>query len=178
MGLVQFQRVSVVRADECPALARFTSGEPALVDCTVGEGHAIVIASDLDNRGNDFPLHATFVPFVHETMRYLAGSQQRAADYLVADVPADVPAVPGVTALPGVKDAALFAVNVDPAESDPGRLSIDEFLGAVTTLGKGAQAGVALHNQEQEERQHIWQYGLAAMLLLMVTESVVAARIA
>jgi hypothetical protein len=178
LGLVQFQRVSVVRAEDCPVLARFTSGEAALVDCAVGDGHTLVIASDLDNRGNDFPLHATFVPFLHETVRYLAGSQQRATDYLVADVPAGVPPAPGVTALPATVGAGLVAVNVDPAESDPGRLSIDEFRGAVTTLGKGAQAGVALQNQEQEERQHIWQYGLTAMLLLMVTESVVAARIA
>ena len=178
MSLVQFQRVSIVRSDACPVLARFTSGESALVDCAVGDGHALVVASDLDNRGNDFPLHATFVPFVHETMRYLTGSQQRAADYLVADVPAGVPPTPGVTTVPGNATSTLVAVNVDPAESDPGRLSPDDFHGAVSTLGKGAQAGANLQGQEQEERQHIWQYGLAVMLVLMVMESFVAARTA
>ena len=177
MGLVQFQRVPVVRAADCQGLARFTSGETALVDCPVGDGHVLVIASDLDNRANDFPLHATFVPFVHESMRYLAGRQQRASDYLVADVPAGVPAVPGVAASPG-GGGSILAVNVDPAESDPARLSVADFTSAVTTLGKGAQAGVALQNQEQEERQHIWQYGLAAMLVLLALESFVAARVA
>ncbi|MFN7982886.1 MAG: VWA domain-containing protein [Vicinamibacterales bacterium] len=177
MGLVQFQRVPVVRAPDCQQLARFTSGESALVDCPSGEGHAIVIASDLDNRANDFPLHATFVPFVHEAVHYLAGRQQRTSDYLVADVPAGVPPVPGIVPSPG-GSGSLLAVNVDPAESDPARLSTDDFATAVTTLGKGAQSGVALQNQEQEERQHIWQYGLAAMLLVLALESVVAARIA
>lgn len=176
MGLVQFQRVPVVRAADCQLLARFTSGEAALVDCAVGDGHAMVIASDLDNRANDFPLHATFVPFVHESIRYLAGRQQRTSDYLVADAPSGVPPVPGVSSGPG--GGSLVAVNVDPAESDPARLSVDDFATAVTTLGKGAQSGVALQNQEQEERQHIWQYGLAAMLVLLALESFVAARIA
>jgi hypothetical protein len=67
---------------------------------------------------------------------------------------------------------------VDPAETDPGRLTTDEFKAAVTTLGGGAQAGARLQAQESEERQHIWQYVLAVMLLMMVVESWVAARVA
>ena len=59
-------------------LSRRSPGSPAANrrSSTVrrGDGHALVIASDLDNRGNDFPLHATFVPFLHESLRYLAGS--------------------------------------------------------------------------------------------------------
>ena len=78
----------------------------------------------------------------------------------------------------GGSASRLVAVNVDPAEADPGRLSADEFRAAVSTLGTGAQAGVRLQSQEQEERQHIWQYGLALMLVVMVVESFVAARTA
>ena len=178
LGLVQFQRVSVLRTDDCPVLARFTSSEPALVDCASGEGHVLVIASDLDNRGNDFPLHATFVPFLHESLRYLAGSEQRAPEYFVADVPAGVAPVPGVAATSGGPVPKLVAVNIDPAETDPGRLTPDEFKAAVTTLGGGAQAGARLQAQETEERQHIWQYVLAMMVAMMVVESWVAARVA
>ncbi|MFN7914933.1 MAG: VWA domain-containing protein [Vicinamibacterales bacterium] len=178
LGLVQFQRVSTIRTDECAVLARFTTGEPALVDCQSGEGHTLVLASDLDNRGNDFPLHATFVPFLHESMRYLMGGTDRAAEYLVADVPQGVPAVPGVATAPGTRTSKLVAVNADPAESDPGRLSPDEFAGAVTSLGTGAQAGARLQARETEERQHIWQYVLAIMLIMLAVESWVAARVA
>ena len=179
LGLVQFQRVAVLRTADCPVLARFTSGEPALVDCASGEGHALVLASDLDNRGNDFPLHATFVPFLHESVRYLTNGQQQASDYVPADVPAGVPATPGVAPLPGGAAAArLVAVNVDPSETDPGRLTADEFKGAVVTMGGGAQAGARLQAQETEERQHIWQYVLAVMLVMMAVESWVAARAA
>ena len=138
-----------------------------------------MLASDLDNRGNDFPLHATFVPFLHESVRYLTGGQQQASDYVVADVPAGVPPTPGVAALPGGSGAPrLVAVNVDPSETDAGRLTVEEFKGAVVTMGGGAQAGATLQAQETEERQHIWQYVLAVMLVMMAVESWVAARVA
>ena len=178
LGLVQFQRVSTIRTDDCPVLARFTTGEPALVDCQSGDGHTLVLASDLDNRGNDFPLHATFVPFLHESVRYLMGGAERAAEYLVADVPQGVPPVPGVAALPGSRTSKLVAVNVDPGEVDPGRLTPDEFAAAVTSLGGGAQAGARLQARETEERQHIWQYVLGIMLVMLAIESWVAARVA
>ncbi|MGE3955671.1 MAG: BatA domain-containing protein [Vicinamibacterales bacterium] len=178
LGLVQFQRVSILRTEDCPVLARFTTGEAALVDCASGEGHALVLSSDLDNRGNDFPLHATFVPFLHEAVRYLTGGEQRSAEYLVADVPAGVPAVPGVAALKAGRASNLVAVNVDPVETDPGRLTPEEFSAAVTTLGSGAQAGARLQAQETEERQHIWQYVLAVMLVLLIVETGLAARTA
>lgn len=177
LGLVQFQRVAVLRTSDCAVLARFTSGEPALVDCASGDGHALVVASDLDNRGNDFPLHATFVPFLHESVRYLTGGQQQASEYVIADAPTGVAPVAGVFALPGA-GGRMAAVNVDPAETDPGRLTVEAFKGAVVTLGGGAQAGVRLQARETEERQHIWQYVLAAMLVMMAVESWVAAKVA
>ncbi len=179
LGLVQFQRVAVLRTTDCPVLARFTTGEPALVDCASGEGHALVLASDLDNRGNDFPLHATFVPFLHESVRYLTGGRQQASEYVVADVPAGVPPLPGVAPLPGGGAMPrVVAVNVNPSETDPGRLTVEEFKGAVVTMGGSAQAGARLQGQEAEERQHIWQYVLAVMLVMMAVESWVAARAA
>ena len=178
LGMVTFPRIATLRSEDCPVLARFTTGEPALVDCASGDGHALILASDLDNRGNDFPLHATFVPFLHESLKYLTAGQHRAADYLVSDVPAGVAAAPGMANLPGGDGASLVAVNVDPAESDPGRLRPDEFVAAVTPLGGGAQAGARLQAQEQEERQHIWQYVLTLLLAVMLIESWVATRIA
>lgn len=178
LGLVQFHRISAARPQGCQVLARFTTGEAALMDCASEKGHALVLASDLDNRGNDLPLHATFVPFVHESMRYLAGGQRRTSEYFVADVPAGVPAVPGVASIGSGPTAQLVAVNVDPAETDPGRLTPDEFQTAVTRMSDAAPAAAAAQAREQEERQHIWQYVLAVMIVMLVTESYVAARIA
>ncbi|MGE3520822.1 MAG: BatA domain-containing protein, partial [Vicinamibacterales bacterium] len=93
LGLVQFRRTRLMRPSECQTLARFTTGDAALVDCASGDGHALIIASDLDNRGNDFPLHATFVPILHQSMQYLSSGRARAAEYLVGNVPEGVPSV-------------------------------------------------------------------------------------
>jgi hypothetical protein len=178
LALVQFHRISTTKPQGCQVLARFTTGEAALIDCASGRGHALVLASDLDNRGNDLPLHATFVPFVHESIRYLSGGQRRTSEYFVADVPAGVPPVPGVAAVGSGPGAGLVAINVDPSETDPGRLTPDEFQTAVSRMSDAGPAAAVAQAREQEERQHIWQYVLAAMIVMLAMESFVAARIA
>jgi hypothetical protein len=179
LGLVQFHRVASVRAPACSTLARFTTGETALADCVLGEGRVLVLASDLDNRWNDFPLHATFVPFVHEAVRYLAGSHLRSSEYLVDNVPSGVAPRPGIARAPANGGGSrLVAVNVDPAESGSARLTPEEFQTAVTRLKETTEATVRVEAREQENRQHIWQYVLALMMAMLVVESVVATRTA
>src|SRR5262249_58353162 len=74
LGLVSFRSAARIGGSTCQTLAKFTSGSAAVVDCSSGDGHAIVVASDLNNQWNDFPLRASFVPFVQETVRYLSSS--------------------------------------------------------------------------------------------------------
>jgi hypothetical protein len=179
LGLATFQRAARIGGAACQTLARFTTGDTALIECPAGEGHALVLASDLNNRWNDFPLRATFVPFVHEVVRYLASARGRAVEYLVADAPPGVKRAPGIAS---VNDAAgasgaqrTIAVNVDPRESDPARLSVDEFQSAVTRL-KDPGSVETREAQEQEDQQHLWRYALAAMVVLLAGEGVLAAR--
>jgi hypothetical protein len=54
--------------------AKLADGSPLLLEQNVGEGRILQFASTLDNAGNDFPLHKTFLPFVAQTGRYLAES--------------------------------------------------------------------------------------------------------
>jgi hypothetical protein len=177
LGLVQFDRVTVVRADGCQTLARFTSGETALAECAPGSGRALILASDLDNRWNDFPLHSMFVPFVHEVTRYLTGGRPVAAEYLVDTVPAGISPTPGVVPVTAASGASrLVAVNVDAAETVPARLTAEEFGTAVTRLKEVAATEQQANAREQEDRQHIWQYVLALMLTMLVVESVIAMR--
>ncbi|HEV3140945.1 MAG TPA: BatA domain-containing protein [Vicinamibacterales bacterium] len=181
LGLVTFQNVARVGGDGCQTLARFTSGEVAFVDCAAGDGRALVIASDLDNRWNDFPLHATFVPFLHEAVRYLASGAVRATEYVVADAPAGVRRSPGIATLPDNRAGAAplrIAVNVDVRESDPARLSADDFQSAVTRLKDIGATEAKTEAREQEDRQHLWRYALALMVLLLAVEGVVASRTA
>jgi len=140
------------------------------------------MASDLNNRWNDFPLHATFVPFVHEVVRFLASSRPHALDYLIGDAPPGVPRVPGIAMLDstarGAGGVRAIAVNVDPRESDPARLSIDDFQSAVTRLKDTGGVETRGEARQQEDQQHLWQYALAAMAILLAAEGVLAARTA
>ena len=70
------------------------------------------------------------------------------------------------------------SVNVDPLESNPARLTSAEFLAAVTRLQDSARAESGLEDRQQEERQHLWQWGLGVMLALLLIESVVAMKTA
>ena len=179
LGLVQFDRVTVVRAEGCQTLARFTSGETALAECAPGTGRALILASDLDNRWNDFPLHSMFVPFVHEVTRYLSAGRHVTSEYLVDTVPAGISPVPGVVPISeAAGESRLVAVNVDPAETVPARLTAEEFGTAVTRLKEVAATEQRANARDQEDRQHIWQYVLALMLTMLVVESAIAMRTA
>jgi hypothetical protein len=84
---VQFLRPLLIQPGPAAhVLARFDDGSPLLVEESLGEGRVLTFASSLDNLANDFPLHTSFVPFVAQTGRYLAGHQESSAS-VVAGVP-------------------------------------------------------------------------------------------
>lgn len=55
-------------------LASFNDGQPALIERAVGKGRVVMVATALDGRGSDLVLQPAFVPFVHQLVRYAAGS--------------------------------------------------------------------------------------------------------
>lgn len=182
LGLVKFHNASRIGGDLCQTLARFTTGDVAAIDCAAGDGRALVIASDLDNRWNDFPLHATFVPFLHEAVRYLSSGRSRSSDVLVADAPAGVARTPGVVSVADNRSSGAasrtVAINVDPREGDPARLSAEDFQSAVTPMHDAAADKAHVEARQQEDRQHLWQYAIALMVLTLIVEGVIAARTA
>ncbi len=60
-------------------LMKLADGSPLLVEKRMGDGRVLTFASGLDNVANDFPLHTSFLPFVAQTGRYLAGNGEEAA---------------------------------------------------------------------------------------------------
>jgi hypothetical protein len=180
LTLVNFRRIAAIGGEGCQPLARFTTGEVAMLDCGRGQGRALVLASDLDNRWNDFPLKATFVPFLHEAVRYLAGTRPRQSEYIVGEQPAGIGRTPGLSVLPAsaTAPARWVAVNVDARESAPARLSAPEFQSAVARLKEAPSptGPVPVEARRQEDLQHLWQYVLAAVIVALVAESFVAAR--
>jgi len=55
-------------------LVKFADGSPLLLEERVGEGRVLTFAAMLDNSNSDFPLHASYVPFVVQSGLYLAGA--------------------------------------------------------------------------------------------------------
>ena len=177
LGLATFRRIGRLDPGTCHSVARFTTGEPAIVDCAHGRGRLIAVASDLDTAWNDFPRHASFVPFIHEAIRYVAGAKPRFGNLLVGDVPAGVPATPGFASIAGAGGApARIAVNVDPAESTPERLTAAEFEAPIARVKRDRAGRAGQGMQQQEERQHVWQYVLGVMVAMLVMESFVGSR--
>jgi hypothetical protein len=178
LGLVKFQNAARISGRGCQTLARFTTSDAALIECPAGTGRAIVLASDLDNRWNDFPRHATFVPFLHEVVRYVANTRAHAAEFTIGDAPAGQRSPGIVTVGSGTAGAPpqRVAVNVDPREAESARLSVDDFQSAVTRLKPVGGSEVRIEARQQEDRQHLWQYVLVVMLLTLVIEGFVASR--
>jgi len=58
-------------------VARLGDQTPLLLEKRIGEGRVVLLTSGLDNLTNDFPLHPAFVPFIEQTARYLAGTEQQ-----------------------------------------------------------------------------------------------------
>ena len=67
-------------------LARFDTGEPALVEKTAGLGRIVMFASTIDLSWNDLALKPVFLPFVHQLGRHLSGFREQAAFLTIGEV--------------------------------------------------------------------------------------------
>ena len=67
-------------------LARFDTGEPALVERTAGRGRVVVFASSLDLSWNDLALKPMFLPFLHQLGRHLSGYKEQPAWLTIGQV--------------------------------------------------------------------------------------------
>ena len=171
LGQVRFDRSWRVSPQGWTVIAHFSNGNAALLERPLDRGRVVLFASDMDRRWNDFPLHPGFVPFALETIRYAAGERQGSREYTVADAPAGVGPAPGIYKLPSGQIAAL---NVDPQEGVPARMSADGFTQMVQRTSSAGPAGEPGGLARQTEaRQSYWQYGLLVMIAALVAESFV-----
>src|SRR6202011_1432473 len=69
---VQFYQAVRVDPGKSRLIARPTDQTPLLMETNIGEGRVLVFASTFDNLSNDFPLHASFLPFEEQRARYIA----------------------------------------------------------------------------------------------------------
>ena len=184
LGRSRFARTAALDATDGGVVLSFTDGAPALVEHAAGAGRILVFAADLRADGNDLPRRPEFVPFVHETVGYLAVRPARPREFVVGAAPPGAPAEPGPARLPGTADAVVL--NVDTRESAFAPLSDDAFLASVErfagaahpesapSAGEAAPGGPPPPREETE--QVLWRYLLIGMAILLVAEGLLAAR--
>jgi hypothetical protein len=174
LGNVTFRQTMDVTAPETAAIvARYSDGTPALVEERVGDGRVLVFASDLNDRWNDLPLQPVFVPFVHEMLRYLAARRSLRTEYFVGEIAGPAGLSPGV-----VRHAARpVAINVDPRESDPTRISIEEFLSAVSKMTASGARPAGSDGAERDGAQWLWQAALMLMFVSLAAEGALGRRL-
>jgi hypothetical protein len=80
---VKFYQAVRIAPGTSRVAARLGDETPLLVEKQIGEGRVLVFTSTFDNISNDFPLHASFVPFVEHTSNYLARQEEHPANYAV-----------------------------------------------------------------------------------------------
>jgi hypothetical protein len=78
-----FDTAHITPASDTHVLAKLNDGAPLMIEQDLGEGRVLVFASAFDNVTNDFPIHTSFVPFVAQTARYLAGQEDAPSSLIV-----------------------------------------------------------------------------------------------
>lgn len=129
-------------------LARFSGGDPALTEQTVGEGRLMLYTSDLDNEWSRFPLNPAFVPFAVETARYLARGEE----------------------------SGERAAGFEPRESNPAATTAEEFTNAIDRTNRTTLIDAGQAARDVEDQQRWWQVGLVIMLAALAGEALIGRR--
>jgi hypothetical protein len=179
LGHVVFTQAAVIDPPRGAVIARYSDGSPALVEEGHSGGRILIFASDLNNRWNDFPMQPTFVPFVHEALRYLAAQREARAEYLVGELAGARGAATGVVALGGRHSGGgrRAAINIDPRESDPARMAPDLFQAGISRGAPRAAEPFDGEARREEESLGLWRYGLLLVIVALSVEGMLGRRL-
>lgn len=191
---------------QVPVIARFDNGAPALLTTAVGQGRLLWLTSGWHPADSQLALSTKFVPLLYGWLEAAGFRHEQAASLQVGDALPNLPGIAiltpeGQTLKPTpetplraesvglytlqTQPPQLLAVNLPPEESritplDPAKLR--ELGLPLTTAEDPASAPVKpeekerLATQEEESRQRVWLWLLAAMLAILAAETWLANR--
>jgi hypothetical protein len=99
---------------------------PLVVSRQSGKGHFVLVATSADRSWSDWPQNRLFVPLIRQIAAWLTG-QLDSRQSVLTEVIKDADHVPGVELV----DESFIVRNIEPAESDIGRLGAEQFRDAI-----------------------------------------------
>jgi hypothetical protein len=181
----KYRRLDLATIPGARVLAKFDSGDPALLEVPIGKGRIVILTSGWEPEDSQLALSSKFVPLLYSLLELSAPAAPLPIEFHPGDPIPIGPAQQFFTS-PGIftVNSNRFAVNLDPAESRTAALPTDELerLGAPMTRQSSTisakPAQVRLQNAELENRQKFWRWLIIATLALLLFETWFAGRTA
>ena len=86
LGAARFHGIWFTKpAPDSIGILGFDNGQAALLEKKVGKGRVLLFTSSMDTQWNNLPRQGWYVPFVHETLRYLAMQEEKKPAYTVGE---------------------------------------------------------------------------------------------
>ncbi len=82
-----YRYIQAVPLKDSTVLASFDDGSPALFEKVYGSGRVLCFTSTIDREWTDLPIHGVYLPFLYETIKYLALRRtEESPDYRIGDL--------------------------------------------------------------------------------------------
>ena len=186
----KYRKLDAATIPDARVVARFDSGDPAVVEAPLGKGRLLVLTTGWQPDDSQLAVSTKFVPLLWSLLELGGGGLGAPAQWIVGEtVPLPAGAAekdlrltePGIRTVTAGGRTLRFAVNLDPNESRTAPLGPDELerLGVPVTQAapKPAEPGdnkIVLQGIEAENRQKLWRWFIAATLAVLLVESALA----